>query len=655
MSRLSALLATLLLCYFVTPTYAANLIEVSDTLSNPKTSTTTKHTLSFTTDSAVSNGFFRLLISDSFTLNSPASITAANTTGYTFVSGVATSSGDPNCISPTNYHCLEIHYSGSGAVGAPITITINSGTLTNPSSEGAFSFLLRHYDNLGTLISQTTGRLSIHDNPVVSTTVLPIEISLSPQLLFPDANAVTNNPFEPLGFKRAYSITGVSHYNLYIDDVLSAGNINHSPISQDSYFFSSNRVGETIQVNLKYPMSEGRHKWQVTAVSLALPSITANSESRYFYVDSSVPLIVLTNVGNNSMSWASYDPSTIPPAPRELIVNSKDPLLKGKVEAYSNLKISLLCPNVQSAIYNAQCIDQSITVNETDGNWEHLFHNLVKDVKYTGYLAAVDAAGNTNIFPEFFVTYQPFSFISYIFPTATPTVTPSPISTPTPSSPVIITPTPSIKTPPPQPSIPPQRLLTPATPQPQILDTRYLILLTLIGLLLHLGLTSFGAGIAISQFPSFLWHLLLPFFVPHDYQTISNSTLSFVSLSLYNADNIKDKSFQTVSQIKGFFSLPAHLKKHIFIKVHRPGFIFQDRILDSRTLSSIKRIKLEAKKRLTALERLQVSSLGVRWLPLLIADLTGLLYLSVTVSPSALTYTLIAIQLTYSEYIYPRK
>ncbi len=202
------------------------------------------------------------------------------------------------------------------------------------------------------------------------------------------------------------------------------------------------------------------------------------------------------------------------------------------------------------------------------------------------------------------------------------------------------------------------------------LDPRYFTLLTLIGLLLHLAMTSFGAGIAISQFPSFLWHLLLPFFVSHDYQTIFvtppvpplnlrggvggiTNPLLFVTISLYNADDVKDKSFQTVSQIKGFFSLPAHLKKHIFIKIHRPGFIFQDRILDSRTFSSIKRIKLEAKKRLGALERLQVSSLSARWLPLLLANLTGLTVSLLTHNLYAITYTLIAIQLAYSEYIYP--
>lgn len=631
--------------------YAANLLQVSDTLTNPKTSTITKHTLSFTTDSAVADGFFRFLISDSFALGSPVTITGADVSDYTFVSGVATPSGDTNCTSPSGFHCLEIHYSGSGAVSAPINITVTGNTLTNPNLEGVYPFQLRHFDSVGTLISQTQGMISIHDNSILTAKVLPIEISLPPQLLFPDTNAVTNNPYEPFGFKRAYSITGISHYDLHLDGSEVAGNIVHSAISQDSYFFSTGRVGETIQVNLKFPISDGLHYWQVRAISLALGSLTASSETRYFTVDTTIPLITLTNVGNNSISWASYDPSTIPDPPRELVVTSKDPLLQGKVEAYSNLKIALICPNG-----HPECTNQSVIVNETDGNWEHLFHNLIKDVKYTGYLAAVDAAGNTNIFPEFFVTYVPKTLPFFPTPTrSTAVLSPDSQSGSPSASPSPITPPEIIKRPPPSPTVHPSPFVAKGEVGQAPLDYRFLILFTLVGLLLHLLLTNFGAGIPLLQIPSFFWRLLFPFLLSKDYQTINSKPLPFVTISLFNADDIKGRSFQTVSQIQGHFSLPKDLPKNLFVKVTRPGFIFQDRILDHRTFKSIKKIKLEAKDSLSALERLQISSLTIRWLPLTIANLTGITASLLTQNIFTIAYTVIALELTYSEYIYPRK
>jgi hypothetical protein len=137
-------------------------------------------------------------------------------------------------------------------------------------------------------------------------------------------------------------------------------------------------------------------------------------------------------------------------------------------------------------------------------------------------------------------------------------------------------------------------------------------------------------------------------------QVQDDMVLPFVTLSLYNADDLKAKRYKTISQIKGYFSLPDNLGKKIYLKITRPGYAFKERILDSKTFKTIKKIQLEPKKSLKPLERLQLTSLTIRWLPLLLADVTGLLlcYLA-TFSPFITAYTLISLQLTYSEYIYP--
>ncbi len=105
------------------------------------------HTVTFTTVTAVANGFFQILLpadDDATTAYdgladdegydmTTGGVTVTGTdvgSTYDFVTGVATRSGDTGCTAPTNYHCIEAHYSGAGSVGQAITITIGSGANT---------------------------------------------------------------------------------------------------------------------------------------------------------------------------------------------------------------------------------------------------------------------------------------------------------------------------------------------------------------------------------------------------------------------------------------------------------------------------------------------------------------------------------------------
>lgn len=104
-----------------------------------------RHVVTFTTASAVADGSFRILLpADSTNPNDgnpddegydfgggTVDVTASNVTGYTFASGTATAYGGAECTSPANYHCFDIAYTGSGAVGTTITINIGNTSGTN--------------------------------------------------------------------------------------------------------------------------------------------------------------------------------------------------------------------------------------------------------------------------------------------------------------------------------------------------------------------------------------------------------------------------------------------------------------------------------------------------------------------------------------------
>lgn len=100
-----------------------------------------RHTVQFTTATAVANGFFQVLLpadttnpndgnpdDEGYDFNTTVTVTAPADVGSTFdfVAGVATAAGATGCTSPANYHCFEFHYSGAGAVGQAFTLYIGN-------------------------------------------------------------------------------------------------------------------------------------------------------------------------------------------------------------------------------------------------------------------------------------------------------------------------------------------------------------------------------------------------------------------------------------------------------------------------------------------------------------------------------------------------
>lgn len=169
-----------------------------------------QHIITFETASAIANGYFTVLIpanTSTSTSNNGSpddsgfdfndtdyptdpdiTVTAANASGYTFVTGVATPSSEASCNSlytTGSYHCFEVHYSGTGSVGTPITITIgatdgsNTPILPSPTNThnigtaDSYTFQLRHYDDSDSLIDQTNGQIALIEAVRVTATVDP--------------------------------------------------------------------------------------------------------------------------------------------------------------------------------------------------------------------------------------------------------------------------------------------------------------------------------------------------------------------------------------------------------------------------------------------------------------------------------------------------
>ena len=163
-----------------------------------------QHVVTFTTASAIPNGAIRVRIKapssngnnglpdqDGFDFNSISNTDVscpADVTGYfDFVAGTATVSGGTGC--PSGYHCFECRYSGPGASGQALTMTIGSATkLINPAPSSGhtagtadtYDFIVENLDANDNIIDSTTGKIAVIESVRVTATVDPrIEFSIS--------------------------------------------------------------------------------------------------------------------------------------------------------------------------------------------------------------------------------------------------------------------------------------------------------------------------------------------------------------------------------------------------------------------------------------------------------------------------------------------
>ncbi len=163
-----------------------------------------QHVVTFNTTSAIANGFFRVLIKAAATNqnnNIPdatgfdfgggtVDLTASPSAGYTFSNNAATVSGTGACTSPSGFHCFEFHYSGAGAVGTPISLTIGNTSGTNtpiapaPASThteataDTYTIYVQNFDSgddpsAVTPIDQTPGKVGLIESVRVTATVDP--------------------------------------------------------------------------------------------------------------------------------------------------------------------------------------------------------------------------------------------------------------------------------------------------------------------------------------------------------------------------------------------------------------------------------------------------------------------------------------------------
>lgn len=465
----------------------------------------------------------------------------------------------------------------------------------------------------------------------LSATVVDQGLTSPPLLLTPSNNASLNYPNPTFSFVRATAVSGISHYDLYMDNLLVAANINDLSLNQDSLLYSSYRVNDVIYINLKQNITEGYHSWYIMAFNNAAHS--QNSEVWNFNIDTTTPQIVVEKIAQNNYSWDTKAPNSLPNGQQTYIsIDTNSPLIAGKVEAYANLKLSLVCPAEAQ-----NCNDQTVTINSNNGQWEHRFYSLQSNLTYLLYIMATDSANNTTNFPILHLTYyQTTALIT------TPTITISQSSAQS-SQIVINQPSQTIHyldqellSPPSPPNFQPPTIKTPT--KTTVSPGYYWLII--FGLIIHLLMTIIGAGIRLMDIPTFISILFFPYLGKKRHYTVS-----FATIIIYELENLKHEIYSTISDVKGKFNLPTQFSKQHLIKISRPGCQFKVKILPAN---------LEFPITVNPEKQRATITLTLRIIPLLFAILTSLYAVIVDPQLGYLAYLFISSELLYSEYLYPK-
>jgi len=472
----------------------------------------------------------------------------------------------------------------------------------------------------------------------VSATVVDQSFT-APVLLVPAANATVQTARPSFSWLRPspLPITPLNHYDFYLDGAVFASGLADSLISVDFYFYSATASAGTFYVTPKTDLAQGYHTWKVIAYNNI--DISAASSTRTFYLDSVPPFISITDVDQTPLTWTTTDPTTIPSVEnRYLIVTTADPKIKGAVEASANFKIILVCPtNILTACTNNQAYSSNIPT----GLWEFTFSDLASGYTYTVKASATDAAGNSTLFPDFFITYGSSPTIS-----AFPTLPLGGTLTPPPNLLATITPAATDYAPPASPTPPPKK--DTGRFNPVDLFYNFLIILIILGLPTHLIMATFGSQTPLNFIPKFLFILAFPFLRKKNYQTTP-----FAFINLFMADKL-DRPWQSVvSDIKGFYRLKFPLPENILVSLTAFGKSWKNNLFKGALMPLTCLFPLPMKS-LTARHRLQKVLYDWKSIPLAIACLTSITAFAIKPSYPILIYAYLSLQYLFSEYLYPK-
>lgn len=221
---------------------------------------------------------------------------------------------------------------------------------------------------------QTTVTASVPD---VSPPTIPILIS-------PENNSFTTLSTPSFIWKASTSSATLSHYQLYVDDIIKYDLIPLTSITNTQYSLVFNATTNTYTLTPLLALVDGTHSWKIVAFDAN--NNFSSSAIWTFHLDSLPPLLLVEQIGSVITSISSSNTNSIPLQPIELTDN--EPVLSGTGEPLAKVTVTILVEGETPYLDN-------FTVG-ANGSWSYKMATLPRGkIVYVSF-TSVDSAGNTS-------------------------------------------------------------------------------------------------------------------------------------------------------------------------------------------------------------------------------------------------------------------
>lgn len=233
------------------------------------------------------------------------------------------------------------------------------------------TFVLANPETSGAPVSATVPPPTPSPNPATQHPSIPILIS-------PANNSTLNSNSPTFIFEPSTDPLGINKYELWINGSFDQ---NISPATT-----------LTISTTATTALTDGLHTWKIKAVNNS--GLGTDSATFSFTTDTTPPIILLTNIGENTVALSSQDTTTIP-ANYSVTTTSKSPTFSGTSEPNATLTFSLTSTVASYTL---------TTTTSTDNSFSLTPSIKLASGSYTVSISASDQASNSTSLPSFTLT-----------------------------------------------------------------------------------------------------------------------------------------------------------------------------------------------------------------------------------------------------------
>jgi hypothetical protein len=231
------------------------------------------------------------------------------------------------------------------------------------------------------------------------TATVPDNIAPStPTLVSPANNSTIASSAPVFIFEPATDNVAVAEYELWIDGSREVDGITQS-------------TSLTISTTAATALTDGQHTWKIIASDAA--GNYTDSATWTFTVDTTAPLILITQIAEHSVSLSSQDPTTVP-AGLQFTTTQSQPAFAGQSEA--NAKIVIFLSSASQSYTFTATADANANFSLTPD------FQLGRD-SYTVSISSTDAAANAATLPSFTLVIEPAPALTLALPSPLPPIT----------------------------------------------------------------------------------------------------------------------------------------------------------------------------------------------------------------------------------------